>query len=142
MSLFWSAKTHVLLQQVWGTLIIAQLLQALRLQIAAEAKQDPYDVSMDLLIEYLPMLSDYHQDALGVLVTRGKELGFLRPSSRIRIQTPDLTGIVLVLLPADLILEQVPNYPPDPGNARNRSPKKRKKKQASGHQKRSKKRAA
>jgi len=142
LALFWSAKPHVLLQQVWGTLIIAQMLQVLRLQIAVEAKQDPYDVSMGLLIEYLPTLSDYHQDALGVLVTRGKDLGFLRPSSRIRIQTPDLTGIVLVPLPADLILEQVPNYPPDPGKDRKRSPKKRKKKQASGHQKRSKKRAA
>ncbi len=74
-ALFWSAKPHVLLQQVWGTLIMAQMLQVLRLQIAVEAKQDPYDVSMDLLIEYLPTLSDYHQDALGVLVTRGKDLG-------------------------------------------------------------------
>ena len=142
LALFWSAKPHVLLQQVWGTLIIAQLLQVLRLQIAVQAKQDPYDVSMELLIEYLPTLSDYHQDALGVLLSRGKDLGFIRPSSRIRIQTPDVSQLGLVPLPADLILEQVPNYPADPGKDRKRSPKKRKKKQASGHQKRSKKRAA
>jgi len=142
LALFWSAKTHVLLQQVWGTLIIAQLLQALRLQIAVQAHQDPFDVSLALLIEYLPTVSDYHPDALRLVVTRGKDLGFLRPSSRLRIQTPDLTGVLLVPIPAGLILEQVPNYPVDPGTARNRSPKKRKKKQASGHQKRSKKRAA
>jgi len=127
LALFWSAKPHVLLQQVWGTLIIAQLLQVLRLQIAVQAHQDPYDVSMALLIEYLPTLSDYHQEGLGVVLTRGKALGFLRPSSRIRIQTPDLSGLVLVPQPANLVLEQVPNYPPDPGKARKRSPKKRKK---------------
>ncbi|HEY6408052.1 MAG TPA: hypothetical protein VIY29_11350, partial [Ktedonobacteraceae bacterium] len=61
------------------------------------------DVSMALLIEYLPTLSDYadyQQQGLGLLLTRGADLGFLRPSSRIRIQTPD------------------------PGKARKRSPKK------------------
>ncbi len=126
LALFWSAKPHVLLQQVWGTLILAQLLQVLRLQIAVQAKQDPYDVSMDLLIEYLPTLSDYHQDALGLLLTRGKDLGFLRPSSRIRIQTPDVSQLTLVPLPAELVLEQVPKYPADPGKTRKRSPKKRK----------------
>jgi len=103
------------------------VLQVLRLQIAVQAHQDPYDVSMALLIEYLPTLSDYHQEGLGVVLTRGKALGFLRPSSRIRIQTPDLSGLVLVPQPANLVLEQVPNYPPDPGKARKRSPKKRKK---------------
>ncbi len=142
LALFWSAKPHVLLQQVWGTLIIAQVLQVLRLQIAVQTQQDPYDVSMALLLEYLPTLSDYHPQGLGGLLSRGKDLGFIRPSSRIRIQTPDVSQLGLVPLPADLILEQVPNYPPDPGKARKRSPKKRKKKQASGHQKRSKTRAA
>ncbi len=142
LALFWSAKTHVLLQQVWGTLIIAQLLQALRLQIAVQAHEDPFDVSLALLLAYLPTVSDYHPDAIGLLVTRGKDLGFIRASSRIRIQTPDVSQLGLVPLPADLILEQVPNYPADPGKDRQRCAKKRKKKQASGHQKRSKKRAA
>ena len=142
LALFWSAKPHVLLQQVWGTLIIAQLLQALRLQIAVQAHEDPFDVSLALLLEYLPTLSDYHADALRVLVTRGKDLGFIRPSSRLRIQTPDLRGVLIVPIPEGLLLEQVPNFPPDPGKDRKRSPKKGKKKQASGHQKRSKKRAA
>lgn len=139
LALFWSAKPHVLLQQVWGTLILAQLWQALRLQIAVQAKQEPYDVSMALLIEYLPTLSDYHQEGLGLLLTRGSDLGFIRPSSRIRIQTPDLTGLLIVPRPADLVLEQVPNYPPDPGKKRKRSPKKRTKKAKTTQQKRPKK---
>jgi hypothetical protein len=122
-------QTQVLLQPVWGTLIIAQVLQVLRLQIAVQTRQDPYDVSMELLLDYLPTLSDYHEQGLALLLTRGADLGFLRPSSRIRIQTPDLSALLLVPLPAALVLEQVPNYPPDPGKARKRSPKKRKQQQ-------------
>lgn len=125
LAFLWSAKPHVLLQQVWGTLILAQLLQALRLQLAVQTRQDPFDVSMALLIEYLPTLSQYPQAGLALLLTRGHELGFLRPSSRIRIQTPDLSALALRPLPADLLLEQPPHYPPDPGKARKRSPRKR-----------------
>ena len=125
LALFWSAKPHVLLQQVWGSLILAQLLQALRLQIAVAARQDPFDISMQLLIAYLPTLSEYQQEGVALLLTRAEALGFLRPSSRIRIQTPDVSGLILLPLPAALLLEQVPTYPPDPGTARKRSPKKR-----------------
>ncbi|HEY6406204.1 MAG TPA: transposase, partial [Ktedonobacteraceae bacterium] len=124
---FWSAKPHIVLQQIWGTLIMAQLWQLLRLQLAVQAKRDPYDVSMALLIEYLPTLSDYsdyHEPGLRLLLTRGADLGFLRPSSRIRIHTPALSDLVLVPCPPELVLRQVPNYPPDPGKARKRSPKK------------------
>ena len=42
------------MQQVWAVLIIAQLLQALRLTIAAGAGVDPFEVSMPLLVQYLP----------------------------------------------------------------------------------------
>lgn len=142
LALFWSAKPHIVLQQVWGTLIIAQLLQALRLQIALQAKQDPYDISMALMIEYLPTLSQYHEQGLGLLLTRGADLGFIRPSSRIRIQTPDLSDLLIRPLPADLLLEQVPNYPPDPGKARKRSPKKRQQKAKTRKQTHPKKRAS
>jgi hypothetical protein len=142
LALFWSAKPHIVLQQVWGTLIIAQLLQALRLQIALQAKQDPYDISMALLIEYLPTLSQYQEQGLGLLLTRGADLGFIRPSSRIRIQTPDLSDLRVGLLPVDLLLEQVPNSPPDPGKARNRSPKKRKQKAKAQKQTHPQKRAS
>ena len=35
--LLWSAKRVVILQQIWATLIISQVLQALRLEIAHKA---------------------------------------------------------------------------------------------------------
>ena len=52
--LFWSAKTGVLLQQVWAVLLISQILHGLQLEIAAKAGVDPFDVSLPLLVEYSP----------------------------------------------------------------------------------------
>ena len=49
MHFLWSSKTHVLLAQVWGVLIRSQVLQALRLQIAAEAGVAVFAVSLPLL---------------------------------------------------------------------------------------------
>jgi len=86
---------------------------------------------MELLIAYLPTFSQYPEGGLALLLVRGHGLGFLRPSSRIRIQTPEVSALVLLPLPAVLILEQVPSYPPDPGKTRKRSPKKRDKKRSS-----------
>ena len=52
--LLWSAKPVVIMQQVWAVLIIAQILQALRLEIAWRAGVDPFEVSIALLVEYAP----------------------------------------------------------------------------------------
>lgn len=49
--LLWGAKPVVVLQQVWAVFIIAQVLQALRLEIAGRAGVAPFDVSLPLLIE-------------------------------------------------------------------------------------------
>ena len=47
----WSAQTPVILQQVWGVLIIAQIVQAVQMEIADLAGADPFEVSLALLIE-------------------------------------------------------------------------------------------
>jgi hypothetical protein len=86
--LFWSAKPVVLMQQVWAVLLISQILHALQLEIAAKAEVDPFDVSMPLLVEYLPAWSDV--DFVALVVERGRAAGFIRPSRRIRIKTPPL----------------------------------------------------
>lgn len=52
--LIWSAKKVVIQQQIWATLIVAQVLQGLRLEIAYKAGVDPNEVSMLLLVEYAP----------------------------------------------------------------------------------------
>jgi hypothetical protein len=108
--LLWSAKTVVILQQVWAVLILSQILQALRLEIAARAGVDPFDVSMHLLVEYAPRLAAQGQDPVTAFIERGREARFLRPSTRIQVYTPTIPPEQIRPLPPDLILQRQPRY--------------------------------
>ena len=108
--LLWSAKDVVIQQQVWAVLIISQILQALRLEIAGRAQVDPFEVSMDLLVRWLPQLAYAGQDPIAVFVEQGREVGFIRPSSRLKIAAPTIPKEALTPLPPDLVLERAPRY--------------------------------
>lgn len=73
--LLWSAKTVVILQQVWAILIIAQILQALQMEIAARAQADPFEVSLALMVQYLPQFAYIGQDPIKLFVEQGRRLG-------------------------------------------------------------------
>ena len=105
---FWSAKPVVLMQQVWAVLLISQILHALQLEIAWKAGVDPFDVSLALLVEYLPRWNDV--DFVALVVERGVHAGFIRPSRRIRIQTPPIALSDYQPPPHDLILVREPRY--------------------------------
>src|SRR5204863_6612075 len=47
--LIWSSKSVVVLVQVWACLIIAQILQAIRKEVALRADVDAFEVSLPLL---------------------------------------------------------------------------------------------
>lgn len=106
--LFWSAKRVVLLQQVWAVLLISQILYGLQLEIAGKAGVDPFDVSLPLLVEYLPAWNDV--DFIALVVERGRQAGFIRPSRRIRIQTPQVDLKDYAPPPPDLIMVHDPRY--------------------------------
>ena len=106
--MFWSAKLVVILQQVWAVLLISQILHALQLEIAGRAGVDPFDVSLSLLIEYLPTWNDV--DFIKLAVERGREAGFIRPSRRIRIKTPPVDLSTYSPLPPGLVVVRPPRY--------------------------------
>ncbi len=106
--LFWSAKPVIILQQIWAVLTIAQILHGLQLEIAGQAGVDPFDVSLTLLVEYLPEWNDV--DFIALVVERGRDGGFIRPSRRIRIRTPEVDLQSYQPLPADLVLASPPRY--------------------------------
>ena len=108
--LLWSAKPVVILQQVWAVLIIAQVLQALQGEIAGRAGVDPFDVSLALLVTYLPQYAYTGQDPVATFVRQGRALGFIRPSRRTVIQAPRVPAGQSRPLPPDLPLERVPRY--------------------------------
>lgn len=111
--MLWAAKPVVVQQQVWAVLTISQILQGLRMEIAGRAQVDPYEVSMELLVRYLPQYAYTGEDPIQVFVERGRELRFIRPSTRTRIEAP-IVPIVdpgqLVPLPPDLVLVRPARY--------------------------------
>ena len=108
--LLWSAKRVVILQQIWATLIISQVLQSIRLEIAHKAGVDPFEVSIGLLVEYAPQYGYEGRNLVKVFVERGRELGFIRPSRRTRIHTPNIPVEAVLPAPPGLALIRTPRY--------------------------------
>ena len=108
--LLWSAKRVVILQQIWATLIISQVLQSMRLEIAHKAGVDPFEVSIGLLVEYAPRYAHEGRDPVKIFVERGRELGFIRPSRRTRIHAPSIPVEAILPAPPGLALTRTPRY--------------------------------
>jgi hypothetical protein len=104
----WSAKEVVLLQQVWGVLILAQILQGLRLEIAQRAGVDPFEVSMALLVQYLPEYLFHGHDPVAMFVAHGRQARFIRPSHRLTVEAPEIPAEALTPAPPGLLLERTP----------------------------------
>jgi DDE family transposase len=108
--LLWGSKPVVVLQQVWAVFTIAQVFQALRLEIAGRAGVDPYEVSLPLLVEYLPFLAARGLDPVQVIVEQGRALRLIRPSSRTVIAAPAIPPEDLCPRPPALVLTRPPRY--------------------------------
>src|SRR5258707_7213191 len=87
-SQLWSAKWEVVQVQIWCALLLAQLFHGLQLQLAAQEGVEPFDVSIDLLVELVPRLLQRGIAPLPALGRLGRELGLIRPSTRIQVQGP------------------------------------------------------
>ena len=123
--LWWSSKVTVIMVQVWACLILAQLLQAVRLEIACRAQVEPFEVSLPLLVTYVPQPWAMGQDLIATCVQRGRQLGLIRPSSRIRVQGPEVTPEQIQPRPENLVLTRAAKYPHDPGQAGRKGPHQR-----------------
>lgn len=77
--LLWSGHQNVLLQQVFGTLIVAQIALALRTEVAHQAHCELAEVSLPLLLQWLPQLAETGRDPLAEFVQHGRRVGFIRP---------------------------------------------------------------
>lgn len=110
LALLWSAKPAVIWQQVWAVLLIAQLLQALRQEIAQRAEVDPFEVSMALLVRHFPDYAARFPDPITAFVADGKLMGFIRPSTRLQIRAPTIPLAHLTLPPEALPTEREPRY--------------------------------
>lgn len=108
--LLWSAKWELILTQVFGVLLIAQIAMALRAEIARRAAVDPFDVSLTLLLRDLPYLV---RDGDGDVIARLAALprvrgGYIRPSRRHTPAVPE--DLVITPPPEQLIRKREPRY--------------------------------
>ena len=87
-SQLWSAKWPVLCVQIWCALLLAQLFHGLQVQLAAQEGVEPFDVSIELLVELVPRLLQRGIAPLPSLGRLGRELGLIRPSTRLEVQVP------------------------------------------------------
>ena len=85
------------------------------MEIACGAGVDPFEVSLPLVVQTLPPMLARGEDVVTLCVQRGRQLGFIRPSSRTRRQAPQVAAQDLLPRPAALVLEREPRYPADPG---------------------------
>jgi hypothetical protein len=108
--LLWSAKPGVILHQVWGVLVIAQILQALRLEVAGRAGVELFEVSIPILVQTLPLVAARHADPIGFIVAHGRRLGVIRRSRRLVPVAPDIPPERLIPPPSGLVTEREPRY--------------------------------
>jgi hypothetical protein len=108
--LWWSAKPVVIVQQIWAVLIISQILQALHLEVAGRAGVEAEEVSMALLIQYLPLFAKDGRDPVAWFVEVGRDAHFIRPSRRIKRQVPCVPPEQIIPLPPTLVLVRTPRY--------------------------------
>lgn len=108
--LIWSAKPVIIMQQLWAVLTVSQILHATQMEIAGRAHVDPFDVSLELVVRHVPRMAREGKDFIRILVENGAYFGFIRPSRRIRPQTPPVDSEKIVPLPPDLILKRTPRY--------------------------------
>jgi hypothetical protein len=110
LQLVWSAKWELILTQVWGVLLIAQIALWLRGQVAERAGITPVAVSLALLLRDLPYLTrQCGGDLLGYLAALpvGKG-GYLRPAHGKPPPVP--TARVIIVAPSDLPRTRTPRY--------------------------------
>lgn len=76
--------------QLWCGLLLAQLFHGLQVQLAHQAGVDPFEVSLDLLVQLVPRWLERGLPPLPTLLERGRAVGLNHPRpTRRAVPTPD-----------------------------------------------------
>jgi hypothetical protein len=114
LSMLTSAKMQVIGAQLWATVILAQILHALQVQVAKESGVETFDVSLELLWRYLPDVSQLAarqgQPLLEAIKQVGVAVGFIRPSTRLHREVPHIDWGEMTPVPIDVQWIREPRY--------------------------------
>jgi len=108
--LIWSSKALVVQAQVWACLILAQVMQAIRMEVALRAEVDAFEVSLPLLFETMPNWQWHRRDGIEEWVRQGRRLGIIRLSTRLSVQAPQIPPEQLIPLPPGTLVCRQPCY--------------------------------
>ncbi len=105
-----SAKPVVIEQQVLAALLIAQILRTPGQEIAGRAGVDPFEVSLPLLVRYVPDFTRLGHDPVEPFLTNARHVGLIRPSKRTIIHAPSIPQEEYASRPPDPVLVRTPRY--------------------------------
>jgi hypothetical protein len=103
MSLLCSSQINTMLAQVYATFTIAQIVLAMRTEIARRAEADVLEVSLALLVRHIPRYIAIGQNPIDMFVAHGNDLGYIRAYRGKYYDLPDVD-------PGDYNLPEAP-YP-------------------------------
>jgi hypothetical protein len=108
--LLWSSHLDVVIHQVFAVFTIAQIILGLRAEIAQGAQVGLDDVSLDLMIRWLPRFAQLGLDPVQAIIDRGRQAKIIRPPTRRPLDVPDPPLADYLPVPANTSLSRVPRY--------------------------------
>jgi hypothetical protein len=106
----WSSHLTVVLHQVYAVFTVAQIILGLRAEIAERAQAEVDEVSLDLMIRWLPRFAQNGQDPIQHIAERGRFAKIIRPPTRTTRALPELLLSDYLPAPGDLTLTRTPRY--------------------------------
>lgn len=106
----WSSHVTVVIHQVYAVFTVAQIILGLRTEIADRAHADVDEVSLDLMIRWLPRFAQTGQDPVQQIAERGRFAKIIRPVHRTQRDLPQLALTDYSPAPANLTLTRLPRY--------------------------------
>jgi hypothetical protein len=107
----WSAHKEVIKLQVYATLTIAQIVQALRHELALRANEPVDNVSEALLVRVIYLFGEYDdEDILGKILKAPDYGGVIRPSRRKKYEIGEIPENSIKQLPDDFEFVRNPRY--------------------------------
>lgn len=115
----WSAKWGVIQVQLWCCLLWAQVYHALQVEIAQQAGVEVFDVSVELLVRWVPGWIQRGLSPVPHAIQFGRQLGIIRPATRYRPQVPWIDPAWVVPPPEQAVQPRVKvRYRPSTSTAR------------------------
>jgi hypothetical protein len=106
----WSSHVTVVLHQLYAVFTVAQIILGLRADIAQRAGAELEEVSLDLIIRWIPRFARDGQDPLQAIADCGRQAKIIRPVQRTRRELPQVTLDDYLPAPPNLPLLRTPRY--------------------------------